>query len=250
MVLVIILGAFSSILLQCKRVVGAAEAVNRATSRIQAIGQVIHLDMGRINKGAVLKISSGGDAMLIVTGDFSQSRTSESDGVGSAIYYSVVGNAAGHGDILRRASFVLSKDGTGDDVISKSLQDIRTSSDAGAVIGAIEAKLTGDLSAPAVTFEEVSASWPILDYGITDLVIEWTDGSISGTGDNAEMGWYGNNPPAKYSSVSSSGFLWTAKHVGLWPKAIRVTFTLTNDDPQLPDELRVQTCQYICEIVH
>ena len=125
MVLVIILGAFGSILLQCKRVVGSAEAVNRITSRIQAIGQILHYDLGRMNKAAVLKI---GDAeMLVVTGDFSQSRTTEADGIGSAIHYSLTTNAntLSSGEILRRASLVLSTDGGGgDDVVDVTGVDL------------------------------------------------------------------------------------------------------------------------------
>jgi len=55
-VLVAVLSAFGSVLLQCRRMVGAAEATSRAAARVQSIGQVLQYDMARLNKGAMLEI--------------------------------------------------------------------------------------------------------------------------------------------------------------------------------------------------
>jgi prepilin-type N-terminal cleavage/methylation domain-containing protein len=248
-ILVVVLGAFGSILLQCRRVVGAAEASSRAASRIQAIGQVLHFDMARLNKGAVLEISSDGDEMLLVTGDFVESRTEDIDGLGSAIIYTLISNAStepGAGMILARAPYVLSETGSGDDVVNTSLAQIQSGS-ATSLRGTLRGRLPSDVIAPPRTLEQVQAWWLVLDFGITDLNIEWTDGDLDGDA----IAWYGSMTKSRYVRINTgSGFRWTARDVGLWPKAIKVTFNMEIDDPQLPTERRQQVCQYICEIVH
>jgi len=189
--------------------------------------------------------------MLLLTGDFVESRTSNVSGLGSAIYYTLIPNAStepGAGMILARAPYVLSESGSGDDVLDGSLAKIQRGATSG-LRSSASGSLPTDVYAPPRTLQQVENWWMVLDFGISNLDIEWTDGDL--TSDEDEIAWYGSMSKSRYSGVTSgSAFTWEARDVGLWPKAIKVTFDMTIDDPQLATERRQQTCQYICEIVH
>lgn len=110
---------------------------------------------------------------------------------------------------------------------------------------------------PPQQLSDVAKCWQILSAEINSLGIQWTDGSIHSTnetlnwfgidsdsdaqyrdpatGNPAESGWksydIGDNVP-EYQSTYGYRALWTHHNQNNWPKAIRVKFTIYDEEFQ------------------
>jgi prepilin-type N-terminal cleavage/methylation domain-containing protein len=242
-----LMSAVTMIMVRMRDLVTTSQAISRANARIKAISHVMHNDFRRLTRGGVLALTTNGTgpALVLVTGEPTDSIKTIAQGRGSVIVYALQPNdARDGGEVFWRPEriFPIEVGTTGPDVEGGySLEEIQgfNESAANTFAMAMAASLNDSLYMPPANLSEVDSLWQILTEGASDLSFKWTDGTVSESG---EMNWYD-------SSIDGIGPIWYGGNTAAWPKAIRISFTLTLDDPQLPEGMRVQTVEVICDVL-
>ncbi len=242
-----LMGAVTTIMVRMRDLVSTSQAISRANTRIKAISHVMQNDFRRLTRGGVLAITSSGTgpALVLVTGEPTDSIKTSAQGRGSVVVYSLRGNQGrAGGEVLWRPECIFPIDPamTGPDVKSEySLEIIQAFNESGAdtfATGMAGGAASGTIYVPPANLDQMDTLWQVLSEGVSDLEFEWTDGLEengqiqwhTGPSDNIQPLWYGGN-------------------TGDWPKAIKIRFTLTLTDTQLPESMRVQDIEVICDVL-
>jgi len=260
MVLGMIIASFSTVMVQCNRVVSQAQTIMRGTSKIAAIAQIMRNDVRRITKGGILAVSSSGGSpvLILTTSEPMTTMKSATDCLGSFVVYSMWPNLSPSANvnvkgsnlltnILVRAEFGFPVDAR---LPPLDVAKVRPSAGDSGVLATVQAythdspdltQTLNDLVAlygvdtsfymPPETLEQIASIWPVLTEGVTELAIKWSDGSKDSMGG---LVWSTNN------------MVWTSEDAGNWPKAILFSFRLT--DPHLPEGMFGTVYEVVCEL--
>jgi len=244
-VLAMMITAFSTIILQCNRVVSRAQTLMRRNSKVAAIAHMLRRDIHRATKGGIMAITQSGTPpmpiLFLTTGEPMTSTRTATECIGSYVVYSMMENetpvadevyekewyheekqvvvGAGPTRILWRPEYGFPVSGRGIapvDAVSTTLAEVQAlSSDAAAdEVSAILSR-TGAFYYPPTDLSQIHNLWQVLCAGCSELAIMWTDGTAT----EGQMIWHD----------SSEGLeVWTSDDAGSWPKAILVRFRLTH----------------------
>lgn len=260
-ILVVMILAFSTIIVQSQRFVSASRAARRSQQLAGSIARVVRDDFRRATQDGFFAIKAptgGAPRMVFTTAGISNSLTQSVTGTGSIVCYGQVANQASANTwILWRPAFVLQKGVSGtvgtiaDDIYNYDMTQImaKTRTDMNAIANQFAA-LTPSISLPVSNISQIGSLWQALGQRCSWLSICWTDGS---TDTNKNLRWHGvfatgenqwtiPNPqaftPAAGIVTGDAGYscLWTHHDQSLWPKAVRIRFRIT--DPMISSEFR------------
>ncbi len=242
-----LMAAVTTIMVRMRDLVSTSQAISRANTRIKAISHVMHNDFRRLTRGGVLAITSSGTgpALVLVTGEPTSSIKTTAQGRGSVVVYAMRGNQGrAGGQVLWRPECIFPIDpmSSGPDVQSSySLEMIQAFTEPNAdtfATGMAGGAASGTIYVPPANLDQMDTLWQVLTEGVSDLEFEWTDG----VEENGKLQWHSG--PA--NSIQP---LWYGGNTADWPKAIKIRFTLTLTDPQLPEAMRVQDIEVICDVL-
>ncbi len=284
MILGMMIAAFSVVIVQCNRVVLAAQRIMRGNAKIAAITQVLRRDIRRATKGGIMAITqttAGSPALVVTTAEPITTVQSATDCLGSYVVYGLRLNQADNAReaILWRPELGFATEGG---LTPADVMGIRLGAGDSSVLGKIQSysreeassEVTGlaatggdNLYMPPTTLVQINNIWQVLTEGCSELTIMWTDGSLDES--TGAINWYGVETLAtgavvvrarsaswrsaslasgevEFAATGGYRAMWTAENIGDWPKAVMVRFRLT--DPNLPEGMSGKLYEIICEV--
>ena len=284
MILGMMIAAFSVVIVQCNRVVSAAQIIMRSNAKIAAITQVLRRDIRRVTKGGIMAITqttAGSPALVVTTAEPMTTVQSATDCLGSYVVYGLRANQADYAReaILWRPEYGFATEGR---LTPADVMGIRLGPGDNSVLGKIQAYSRAEASSevtslvatggnslymPPDTLVQINNIWQVLTEGCSELTIMWTDGSLDQS--TGATSWYGaetlpdgtgvvraKSDSWRSASIASGevefaatgGYraMWTADNIGDWPRAVMVRFRLT--DSNLPEGMSAELYEIICEV--
>ena len=241
-VLAVMILAVSSILVQTQRFISAAQENRRSHAMAFTIARIIRRDLRRVSKDGFLCISSDNKLVFSTAGPVA-GISELTRGDGSIICYGQQSckNSADPSKTLTylwRPEYICNcTTGTPSPTISGERINVNfstlrqcaaSSGDANSPFTlqalANQVALTtpgNNMQLPPTTASDLKNLWQVLVTNIDDFKVFWTDGT---KGTDGNLKW------------QISPMLWTHKNQTNWPKAIRITFAIT--DPSMPKEMQ------------
>ena len=240
--MVLLILAFSTVLTESQKVVRVSQAKIYANTAAKAIEQVLRDDLRKLTQNGFLSIDN--NRLVFTTAGITQSVVGTAEGQASVVTYGRCDNSndgesgASERDILFRQGWVLDKTTSprDPDQWETDFSEIQAMDETGMtnLCSDILDDAPSSLAVPPSTTEEVGNVWPAMIANCTDLTIEWFDRK-TGT-------WKSESDPpdADYRPP------WTQHDLSNWPKAVKITFQITN--PDLPEDFRTSTYEIVCPI--
>ena len=249
-VLAVMILAVSSILVQTQRFISAAQENRRSHAMAFTIARIIRRDLRRVSKDGFLCISSDNKLVFSTAGPVA-GISELTRGDGSIICY---GQQSCKSSIdtnktqtyLWRPEYICNcTTGTPSPTISGERINVNfstlrqcaaSSGDANSPFTlqalANQVALTtpgNNMALPPTTASDLKNLWQVLVTNIDDFKVSWTDGT---KGTDGNLKW--QISPMLWSHKNQTD--WTLQNTTGWPRAIRITFAIT--DPSMPKEMQ------------
>lgn len=256
---------FGKIVAESRKLVGVSQATMRANNMAMAIDQSLRDDIRRASQFGFLYIGvnprpvSGSNPAILICGSVgpSQSVTANASTISNCkvVAYSLCPTLpASSTGILWKAGFVLTgtsapttTSDTWGNLDQYQLQVSTTNAIKTNVVDMIAPAFGGyqpaNLPASPDTLTAVLESWKYMATNCTEMEIAWTDGTASAT--PGALKWYPHTTSMIWTKDKDDNGVWP---YGVWPKAVRVRFTIT--DPGMPAGLASTGNKYevICPV--
>ena len=248
-ILVMLISAFGLIVTQAQKVVKGGRQIMQGNTSALAIEQILRADLAQMTKEGFLTIvspiESGGKEtstpLLAFTavGPFA-SKSSTNIANAAIVSYKMISDVSlSNHNVLGRIAFLLTPGGSDKDQYDKYLSDI-TATAAGTIHTTFTA-WAGDYkpcrsgldsvhTAPT-DVSQIDDLWPVLAMDIHRLSFEWTMDGATWAGSR----WAWDASTSAWSLVSIKPKTWTRKDA-TWPRAIRVSFYMSDDGNLPPHE--------------
>ena len=256
----------STVLSETSRVVTIAETKMRQNNAAACLAQSIRTGLLRASKDGPLCITevAGRPRLIVTNAGVTPSVNWTARGTASFSVLGLVNNQADAArGLLWTPTWVLTTSaGTSTDVWAYDMANIQSYTRQGVNTSIInQPSFTGTVSnlyvpPRAGNLTDVNLLWQVAASNITSLSIMWSDGTKSASGAG---GWYGRSNPKdsawaaknstmldgnpaiiEYSEGGNYRALWTLHNQNLWPRAIKIRFTVV--DTAMPPDF--QTCDY------
>ena len=245
----IIVAAFGTILVQCKRVVTISHRTMRANHRVAVITESIRRDFRRLSRDGFLYLGGSGDRGIVVltTGDATASLLGDAEGLGSFVLYAITGSSTqgtGTGGILLRPEYVLTEETSlqFDDTDKAlghnlNLHDLhaRTESEQRLLAQSMVNNCIFLMPVPPDSMQDASELWRVLSNRVESLSVAWTDGRTTEEDPLGDFVWHAGDSD-----------IWTSRNAGNWPMAVRVSYSIS--DPDWPEGF-IEDHQVICDVL-
>ncbi|MHC4984579.1 MAG: PulJ/GspJ family protein [Planctomycetota bacterium] len=244
----IIVAAFGSILVQCKRVVTMSYRTMRANHRVAVITESFRRDFRRLSRDGFLFLSSSGGsgAISLTTGDATESVLGDAKGLGSIVAYGLTTSSTldgGQPSVLCRPEFIFADDDSASYAdtdtalgINVTMQNLRAESVAGYRGLADKALNTiGPVPMPPDDMSDADQLWRVLSDKVVEFGVDWTTGK-AGSGD----------PVGDFIWQPASSDIWTARNLHNWPMAVKISYRIEDEDWP---EGYTENHQVVCEIL-
>jgi len=266
-ILIVMILAFSTILVQSQRFIQVAQATRRSFSVAATISRIIRNDVRQASQNGFLAIATPTDdsppRLILTTAGASRSLLIDANGTGTLVCYGLCDNKVGEDKkVLWRPRWVLWKfnpDGPASVVQSDVLnmdfgavqsmarvQDPNNADTMNMIVDWAQG-LNPSFTLPPTEIGHIEELWQVLAPDCSNLSITWTDGTAQ---DSNSLNWYGvdhqdtrrgpiircGNPAIETDVGAGYRALWTHHDQTIWPKAIKIRFTIA--DKNMPKEFR------------